>query len=429
MKSAVLTALLITLFSYSYGQFCPSVGTYSSNTDLEFGDDSDTETCQVSGTLSIASNKHPDIILTNSGKFIVGDGYVNGSSGVTRETIGDLNLDGSTSIDMDTEDSLIVWGDLMQNSNSDLSITSGTLYVYGDMEITGNATFGAAGNVIIRGNFTNSSPGSNNPLTIAGGFSVGGTANLGDENVTVEDGAVFKATDLTSSGTLTIAEGGTVYVADDIDNGITVVNNNTSGTDNDCTDNCCGQYCDGSSDELSSEGESVLPITLASFSAVQEKNSVNLLWETLSEDDFSHFEVYKISNTDKKLICEVPSTLNNNGDNYTYTDMNPQLGLNIYQLRSVDFDGYTEWFTPISIVFQPTEVSFQIYPNAGVPEDLRTDIYEDFTLEVFNMAGARVMVTKVKNKDLNAVRSLPQGNYVFRYNINGHLVNQRMIIR
>lgn len=417
----VLVFLVIAV-NYAEAQ-CPPAGTYNSNTNLAFGDDSNDETCNVAGSLNTPNNKAPDVLLTNNGRFVIGEGNV-GSA--TRTVVGNFTLDGNSIVNLNTGDSLIIWGNFTMNGNGDITMTNGTLYVYGSMTITDNATFGAGGNVIIRENFTVS--GSNSDVTVGGGFSVGGTADLGSENIAVEDGAVFSASDLISTGTLTIDNGGTVFVENTIDDGITVTNNNTGG-DTDCTNNCCGSLCDPATDELTPEGNAVLPIKLSNFEVNQEENAVILQWSTVSEDNFSHFEIYRYVGTERELIAEVSSTFNPSGDDYFLSDEKPSLGLNIYQIRSVDFDGYTEWFPAATIVFQPKDVSFKLYPNSARPEELVTDIYEDFGLEVYNLAGRMILTTTVSGKDLSALGGLEKGSYIFRYNINSYLETQRMIIR
>jgi hypothetical protein len=173
----------------------------------------------------------------------------------------------------------------------------------------------------------------------------------------------------------------------------------------------------------------VLPITLYSFDITSESNSLHITWESVSEDNFSHYELYKFSGEQSDKIAEVASTGNSEGDEYSFIDRAPALGKNIYQLRSIDFNGCAEWFPAKAVVFQPFDVDFKVFPNPGLPSELWTDIYEPFQLEVFDLSGNRIMLSTVNDKDLSATQLLKPGNYIFRYTINGHVVNQTMIIR
>ncbi|MFT4738377.1 MAG: hypothetical protein ACI92W_002498 [Paraglaciecola sp.] len=419
----LLVSFLMVLANFAFAQCPAGPGTYDTNTDLAFGDDSAAETCLVAGSVDIPSNKSPGILLTNSGKFVIGEG--NAQTGA-RTTVGNFVVAGNSVFTMNTTDSLIVWGDLTMNGNGDLTITAGTLYVYGSLTISDNAAFGAGGTIIILGDLTIS--GANAAVVVAGGFSVGGTADLGSQDITITDGAVFKADSLTSTGTLTVDGGGTIFVTDGLDD-VTTVNTANATGDVVCTDNCCGTLCDPASDELTPEGNAVLPITLYSFEITRESNSLNITWESISEDNFSHYEIYKLSGEQTNKIADVPSTGNSYGDVYHFIDRSPLLGKNIYQLRSIDFDGYAEWFPAKAVIFQPVDVDFKVFPNPGLPSELRTDIYESFQLEVFDLSGNRIMLSTVQDKDLSVTQLLKPGNYIFRYTVNGHVVNQTMIIR
>ncbi|GAB1463819.1 hypothetical protein MASR2M52_18970 [Pedobacter sp.] len=89
-------------------------------------------------------------------------------------------------------------------------------------------------------------------------------------------------------------------------------------------------------------GATVLPVKLASFTAIANKQGfVNLAWATASEKDNSHFEVTRsVNGIDFERLDDVKgngttATVNN----YSYTDNSPAAGVNYYQLKQIDFDG------------------------------------------------------------------------------------------
>ena len=311
-----------------------------------------------------------------------------------------VNVDVATSNNaggFNVNDVLIIYGNVtFANKAMPLNI-SGTLIIIGNLTINNQFTMSSSGTLVVSGSFT---------VNNGAQASYSGTGDVyagsygGDAQTTIDSGA---------------GDGDSSFTIDELNDPTNGLTNTDFGTE-------IEEFVNGS-------GGTPLPIKLATFEAVQEKNSVNLIWKTTSEDNFSHFEIYRLTNDGAEIMSEVPSTLNANGDDYTLTDNQPSLGLNIYQIRSVDFDGYTEWFEPTTIVFQPQEVSFQLYPNAGTPSELKTDIYEPFTLEVFNISGEKLLTKKVIGKNLTFLSGLKEGNYIFRYDINGHLVTQRMIIR
>lgn len=295
-------------------------------------------------------------------------------------------------------DVLIVYGDVTFDNRAMPLTIAGTLIIVGNLTVNNQLNMTSNGTLVVSGAFNVSN---GNQANYSGSGNVYAGSYVGDAQTTIDTGA---------------GDGDSSFTIDELNdpvNGIT-------------TDLDFGTEIE---DFLGGNGDTPLPIKLGSFVVHQEKNSVVLNWETVSEDNFSHFELYRVTADSKVLFAEINSTHNANGDQYLLVDEQPVLGLNIYQIQSVDYDGYREWFEPVTLVFQPEDVSFQLYPNAGRPDELVTDIYEDFTLEVFNLSGRKLLETRVQGKDLSELRSLEQGSYIFRYHINGHLETQRMIIR
>lgn len=93
------------------------------------------------------------------------------------------------------------------------------------------------------------------------------------------------------------------------------------------------------------------PVTLTSFTAKNENNTVKLNWVTASEQNNSHFEVFRISENKE---TQVIGAVSGNGtssvtNNYSFTDYNPVSGVNYYQLKQVDNNGNSELSNIISI--------------------------------------------------------------------------------
>ena len=113
-----------------------------------------------------------------------------------------------------------------------------------------------------------------------------------------------------------------------------------------------------------------LPISLTSFTGQQVVDVIKLNWKTASEKNFSFFSIEKSFNGTS--FNEI-GIVNGNGTtteqhSYDFTDKNPIIGKNYYRLKSVDFDGYTEYFDIILVTFT-TDKQFYVYP---VPSDGKT---------------------------------------------------------
>ncbi|MEO1052050.1 MAG: T9SS type A sorting domain-containing protein [Bacteroidota bacterium] len=117
----------------------------------------------------------------------------------------------------------------------------------------------------------------------------------------------------------------------------------------------------------SSDDSNPLPITLNTFTGEVVNGENHLFWETASEINNDFFEIQR-SNDGERF--EVIGITEGNGttdeiSQYRFIDSNPQVGVNFYRLKQVDFDG-TSSFSPI-VRLENTEVfenlDFIVYPN------------------------------------------------------------------
>lgn len=85
----------------------------------------------------------------------------------------------------------------------------------------------------------------------------------------------------------------------------------------------------------------VLPVELYSFNGKIENNETYLYWTTLSEYNFSHFQIYHATeNSTFKEIGKVNTTGNSiSKQDYRMIHPEPAPGVNYYQLKAIDNDG------------------------------------------------------------------------------------------
>jgi hypothetical protein len=111
-------------------------------------------------------------------------------------------------------------------------------------------------------------------------------------------------------------------------------------------------------------GVGPLPIQLLSFKAFKTEKNISLEWATASELNFDYFDIEKSS--DGKNFYSIANVKGNGTTNerhdYSLTDEKPLIGKNYYRLKSVDFDGYTEYFNVIMVDFDGKK-NFSVYPN------------------------------------------------------------------
>ena len=89
------------------------------------------------------------------------------------------------------------------------------------------------------------------------------------------------------------------------------------------------------------EGQSPLPLTLLDFSLNTSRNSVQLDWQTINEDNTAYFQIERSADgRDFQALDRVQAAGFSESElAYTYTDHIPVYGDNFYRLKMVDLDG------------------------------------------------------------------------------------------
>jgi hypothetical protein len=109
-----------------------------------------------------------------------------------------------------------------------------------------------------------------------------------------------------------------------------------------------------------------LPVELLSFNGTCNEGMVNLVWQTASEFNSSHFDVEKSTDGETwRVLATVPSAgTSNELLTYQTVDNNGTFGSNYYRLRQVDIDGKEKLYDPINVSCAETTAGyFTSYPN------------------------------------------------------------------
>jgi len=248
-----------------------------------------------------------DIALANNGNLsIVGTLNV-GASGTPK------SITAGNGPNITVSGTLIIWGDLIVSNNLTWTI-SGTVIIKGDVIMNNGASLSVSGNLTIDGDFTG---GNNTQVSNSGNIAVGGAVTVG-------------------GGTTSLVNTGTF----------------TAGSCSPPASGFCGEV------------DVPLPVTLLFFKANQAGEKVNLSWATASELNFNYFSLERSSNgMDFGELEQVKGNgTTNERKDYKLVDNNPLVGRNYYRLKSVDFDGYTEYFNIVLVNFSG-EKTFNVFPN------------------------------------------------------------------
>ncbi len=148
----------------------------------------------------------------------------------------------------------------------------------------------------------------------------------------------------------------------------------------------------------------VLPLELIEFSGKENKNNIQLNWQTANEHNVSHYSVEKSSDNDTKfsMIGEVKATGNTaTPQYYSLLDAQPSR-LNYYRLKMVDNDGTFQYSKILSFEGNnkpKNHIAF--YPNPAthvLHVLLNTENDQTATVSLLDITG-RIIMTQSKIVD------------------------------
>jgi len=162
------------------------------------------------------------------------------------------------------------------------------------------------------------------------------------------------------------------------------------------------------------DGDQALPVTLSSFTAFFQNNTAQLLWTTQSEQNNSHWNVYRSISENfgqaQKINNEI---IEGSGNSTTLTDyefiddqFNYENSILYYWIESVSLGGFSELYGPISLEINiendnsaPPEFGelFGLFPNYPNPFNPSTSISFKLTesgiavVTIFSLKGQKVI--------------------------------------
>lgn len=157
-----------------------------------------------------------------------------------------------------------------------------------------------------------------------------------------------------------------------------------------------------------------LPITLTSFSGMQQSCLVNLFWSSAEEINFSYFEIQRSSNNGSSFdkVGTIPARGNNSS--YKTTDNPGYDGTFLYRLRLVDRDGNYSYSQTIPVIIACVRgVTAAVYPNPVSTLLSITGIRSGNEIRLLNTAGQILLTKKAGgNTEILDLRTLLPGVYI-----------------
>jgi hypothetical protein len=161
-----------------------------------------------------------------------------------------------------------------------------------------------------------------------------------------------------------------------------------------------------------------LPIELLEFKGQTIGSNIELSWRVATEVNNDYFSIERSSDGESwNVLGQIKGAGNSDVETtYRFTDQNPLRGNSYYRLKQTDFDGKSEYFSPIAISFEGRYKS-KVYPN---PADKYMNVEvadHSGNVSLYNLSGKLLFQTSVKRKSLQIDTSeLKEGLYILQVN-------------
>lgn len=162
-----------------------------------------------------------------------------------------------------------------------------------------------------------------------------------------------------------------------------------------------------------------LPVTVLNFEGVQTKNINKLTWTTTNETNNKIFIIEHSTNNQPfvQIGAVNGKGANSTTNNYSFDDKDPQVGVNLYRLKQINYDGN---FSYSKIISLETKISnWVISPNLVGSQLTIFSPYADaqhLKLNIYNMQGRLVKSEDVSNAGIitQNVATLSKGGYILQ---------------
>lgn len=156
----------------------------------------------------------------------------------------------------------------------------------------------------------------------------------------------------------------------------------------------------------------VLPLKMGDFTAVKKSSGIQLNWETLSEQNTSHFDIERSTDGINFSYIGKINAAGNSSDklSYTFTDASPATGTNFYRLKLADTDGTSSFSRVIAVKNGINLITLELFPNPAsdvLQVQLPAAKKETVTLSINDAGGRNVYSRSVQLSEGNNVMSIP----------------------
>ncbi|MFC6999746.1 T9SS type A sorting domain-containing protein [Rufibacter roseus] len=184
-----------------------------------------------------------------------------------------------------------------------------------------------------------------------------------------------------------------------------------------------------------------LPVSLVSFTAINQGGKIVLSWVTSSERDNKEFVIER---SNDGINYQPIGTVNGNGtttttQKYSFSDASTASGTVYYRIKQIDFDGAYENSKTISVKSIATPTTFKAnaaYPNPFQSElsvTLSTALKSSVSISLYDLNGKLVKAetaTALEGTNqykLQNLETLAKGTYILKVNQDNQTSTQRVV--
>ncbi|MBC7651696.1 MAG: T9SS type A sorting domain-containing protein, partial [Deinococcales bacterium] len=178
------------------------------------------------------------------------------------------------------------------------------------------------------------------------------------------------------------------------------------------------------------DAATVLPVSLLSFDAKADNNTVVLNWATSNEVNNVGFNVQRGINGSLFATVGFVASKNAATNNYTFTDATVTAGTRYYyRLQQKDIDGKTSLSNTVMVLFNGKNSSIKISPNPF--NDIITVQYNianaPITVTIFDVLGRKMYENKAAGTIKISTVQWSKGGYIIKINDGTNTQNYKII--
>jgi hypothetical protein len=186
-------------------------------------------------------------------------------------------------------------------------------------------------------------------------------------------------------------------------------------------------------------GQNPLPVTFGNIKGYVKNGGIQIDWTIYSEYNVDHYEIERSENGGQQFatIGQTAARNVNTQTEYGWLDATPGTGINLYRIKSVDFDGKISYSMIIKVNLTFSGGDILIYPNPtqkGYVSFQLANLHKGtYTLNVINSGGQEILRQKFVHEGglFSQTISLPAGIKSGMYNLqltNGNEVKNKTFI-